>query len=161
MSFELWDWLIHVFLIPLYLILGTGRHEYSHVLSAQLEGVKVRYVLCLPHWGAFLWDGFGYAYVHRFRPEEGLKFRFGVWVWGDGKEPNWVTHLMPYLVDVMFICVGMYVAPRVLHYQGEQGWLTAVILFWVSPSFDLLYNLWKWLVHKRGDWEKVFPHGRD
>lgn len=161
MSFELWDWLIHVFLIPLYLILGTGRHEYSHVLSAQLEGVKVRYVLCIPHWGQLIQDDFGVGYIHKFHPDPGLKFRFGVWLWGEGKDPNWVTHLMPYLIDLVCIAVGFYIAPKVLFYQGESAWLAAVILFWLMPVLDLLYNLWKWQWHKRGDWEKVFPHGRN
>jgi hypothetical protein len=160
MTFEWGDVWIHLLLAPLYIALGTARHEYSHVISAQLEGVQVRYVLCLPHWGAFISDGFGYAYVHKFRPEAGLSFRFGVMVWGEGKQPSWFTIMMPYFVDLLCIGAGFYVAPRVLFYQGEAAWLSAVILFWAMPVLDLLYNiLWKWQRLKRGDWEKVFSHG--
>jgi len=161
MHFELWDWLIQILLIPLYMVLGTARHEYAHIICCKFEGVKVRYVSCLPHWGKFIWDGAGTSYVHKFTPEPGLDFRMGVFVWEGTIRPGKLVFLMPYIVAVAFAAIGFYVVPKVLDTQGVQAWLSAIVLFWISPALDVIYNVWKWIKLKRGDLEKVFPHGRD
>jgi hypothetical protein len=66
---------------------------------------------------------------------------------------------MPYIVALGFVIAGLFVVPRVMEYDDKHGVLAAIILFWVSPAVDILYNIVKWLVKKRGDWEQVFPHG--
>ena len=161
MEFELRDILLQVGLIPLYIFLGTVRHEVAHVIFAQLQGVIVRRMIFWPHWYREWQDPITLDYLYRviYHPKEGYVFRFGTWVWGDGVQPNVATHLAPYIVAVLCIAFGFVLMPAIMQYNTFHGVIAAIVLFWLSPGLDIVYNLAKWLVKHRGDWERAFPHG--
>ena len=163
MDVELRDLLLHVGLLPLYLFLGTARHEWSHAIFARLEGVIVRRVVFWPHWFRSWQDPTTLDFLYRisYSPKRGYHFHFGTWIWGDGKDPNMSTHLAPYITGVLLAIFGDVLMPLIELHNEMHGVLAAIIIFLVSPALDLLYNVAKWLLFKRGDWEKAFSHGRD
>lgn len=131
-----WSWidvLWHVLAYPIYQILGTLRHELCHAAAAKAFGATITELSVLPC------------------------RRDGQWYWG---YTRWVGDLTgdqrsavrraPYAIDVLLIAVWF-----ILFYPNEFESFhlfafTAVMLL-VSPVADIVYNMVKALVWRRGD----------
>ena len=138
------DWLLH--LLPgliVYQTLGTIRHELSHVVAGRLAGDAIKDVVIYPHthnglfyWGRVEWGFTGNSMrsVHRY--------------------------LAPYYV-AMLVFIGGVVFVKLMPEPAHESrnyfnwWLFSVMNLVVSPMVDLLYNLYKWQRHGRGDFAKA------
>ncbi len=110
-----WWWLAAY---PLYQLIGTLRHEGSHVVGALLEGVHIdRFVF---------WPTLGPP-----------RFRFGYVVYG---EPvGWLATAFPYLVDLILFIVFFLIVTR-FSIRPRWLWLQCVIVGLISPFLNTLYN---------------------
>ena len=114
------DWL-WICLVPLYLLVGTFRHELSHAVAAHLQGAEI---LKLTFWPSIYQENFYFGYVS----------------WRG--ETNWVVTAAPYFCDV--ITYGFFF-PWVFFKQFRKRWLwlNLTIIGLISPLVNSLYNyLW-------------------
>jgi len=110
--------LLWILLFPLYLVIGTFRHELSHAVVAHLQGAEI---LELTFWPS-TYNG---------------KFYFGYVVWqGD---TNWLTMAAPYFCDIL--TYGLFF-PLVFLRQFKRHWLwlNLVIIGLISPLVNSLHN---------------------
>ena len=139
-----WFWVSHLLLLPLYVIIGTAKHELSHALAALWAGYVVMTIKVLPSWI----DG---------------KFYMGYTAWLSDERPvPRYVYMLPYYVDVPIWAFGMW-----LLFNSGVDWLSCAPLVFgysmsvilgllvLSPALDIAYNTYKWLVQGRGDFAKV------
>lgn len=112
------DWL-WLFLFPLYLILGTFRHELAHAIVAAAQGAKI---LKFVFWPSIYPTG---------------KFYFGYVVW-QGKT-NWLVSAAPYFIDLLTYSITFPLANWV-RFRQHGVWLNLVIIGLLSPFFNTLFN---------------------
>jgi len=127
------DLLWHLLAYPVYQILGTIRHEACHAIVARSFGASIVEFKFLPHRREGKWN-FGYVR----------------WVGDlDRGQRNFVKKA-PYLLGVVMIVCGVWL--HTLYEFKEFHWFVfATVMLVVSPVVDLVYNLFKALVWKRGD----------
>lgn len=148
------DALIHLVVgYPVYQILGTVRHELSHVVSYWLSGYGVQDLHLLP-----------------FRDKDGTFF------WGralpatrPGAKHTIHMHLSPYYVNVVLIAAWTVFAvmigkkPEVISSINRLEYnlmLGFTVFLLVSPLVDTGYNLYKWLRYDRGDFARAAEFSR-
>ena len=103
---------------PLYLLIGTLRHEASHALVSWLEGATITEFVFWPttHRGRLLW---GYV-------------RFS-------GSTSWLTTAAPYFVDLLTFGLLFWLCTR-FHFGRRWLWLNAVIIGLISPLVNSTYN---------------------
>ena len=111
------DWL-WIFLFPLYLLIGTLRHELSHAVVAHFQGAEI---LKLTFWPSMYHE----------------KFYFGYIVWRG--ETTWLTTAAPYFCDVLTYGVFFPLA-FLKRFKRHWLWLNLVIIGLISPMVNSLYN---------------------
>lgn len=109
-------WLL---LFPVYLIIGTIRHEGCHALAAMVEGVEVHKFVFWPSIGP------------------GGDFYFGYVSW-DGR-PSWMTIAAPYVGDLLTFAVGFTLCAYTKIYR-RWVWINLLILTVFSPLINSAYN---------------------
>ena len=120
-------WLIG---FPVYLIIGTIRHESAHALVAWLQGAEVTKFVFLPG----LVDG-------------QLYFGYVRWIGGD---TNWLTTAAPYFLDLLTFAVFIALCQFVC-FKRHWLWLNLVILGILSPLVNSGYQYFKPGLFGRGD----------
>jgi hypothetical protein len=137
-----WVFLIHVLLYPLYQIIGTAKHEYSHAFAAKCQGLTVTEINILP------------------------KRIDGRWYWGYfryiGGKADKMTMLYPYVADIVCILIGFGIVIGVdlfWWFDHRHALLATMIILIVSPVVDIVYNLLKWKIAGRGDFAEAFGSG--
>lgn len=109
-------WLL---LSPVYLIIGTIRHEGYHALAAIAEGLQVQKFVFWPSIGP------------------GGDFYFGYVYW-EGT-PSWMIMAAPYLGDLLTFAVGFAIcAYTKIH--PRWAWINILILAVLSPLINSAYN---------------------
>ena len=111
-----WFWLLF---LPLYLIIGTFRHEFSHALVAQLQGAEI---VKFTFWPSIHNDGtfyFGYVMLRG--------------------ETSWLVDAAPYLLDIITYAI-FYPLVFFLPFRKHWIWLNLVIIGVISPIINSLYN---------------------
>ena len=99
---------------PIYVLLGTLRHEGSHALVGMATGAKLTSFVFWPsrgHWG----------YVEF------------------ATDPTWPSLAAPYVVDVAVFALGLWLCRRVpqhLHWL----WVNLAVILVASPAIDSIYN---------------------
>ncbi len=136
LSYTWTDLLIHLLAVPIYLILGTLRHELSHAFAATIQGLTVTKISVTP------------------------SRRDGKWYWGyvqwtSGLANNW-TLLAPYLCALLFLVGGIAGYSRVLATCSFHYLAVFAVIFIISPVVDTAYNIAKWLISDRGDFARAF-----
>lgn len=111
-----WFWLLA---FPLYLVVGTFRHEFAHAVVAHAQGAEIIQFVFYPS-----------------IQKDGL-FYFGYVSWRGAT--TWVVDAAPYLLDVItyvlcFPCVFCF------GFRQHWLWLNLVILGLISPIVNSLYN---------------------
>jgi len=118
MRFRGKDWLWGLGL-PVYILIGTARHELSHALAATLEGAHVTRIHLLPSltadrhllWGYVNWTG----------------------------TATWLSLAAPYFCDVATFLLGLWLFRwkiRMPHWIRVQVFVIGVL----SPAINSLYN---------------------
>ena len=97
--------------IPVFLILGTIRHEGAHALVAWMQGAAVAEFVFLPGF----WEG---------------QFYFG-YVLLEGGNPTWLTTAAPYLFDLLTFAI-FFVVCGFVRFKRHWLWLVLVILGLIS-----------------------------
>jgi hypothetical protein len=122
-----WWWLLG---FPVYLILGTARHEGAHALAAWLQGADIVEFVVIPG----VRDG-------------GLYFGYVQW---SGGNPNWLTTAAPYFLDLLtfgiFFAVCYFGA-----FRRRWLWLNLVIIGMISPLVNSGYQYLKPGLQMGGD----------
>jgi hypothetical protein len=111
-----WFWL---FAIPIYLIVGTFRHELSHAVVAHAQGAEI---LKFTFWPS----------VH-----ENGKFYYGYVVWRG--QTTWLVDAAPYFFDVITYAV-FFPLVYLIAYKRHWVWLNLVIIGLISPMVNTLHN---------------------
>ncbi len=111
-----WFWML---LFPLYLAIGTIRHEFSHALVAYFQGVEITKFTFWPS-------------IH----ENGI-FYFG-YIMLRG-ETSWLVDAAPYLFDIITYAI-FYPLVFFLPFRKHWIWLNLVIIGVISPIINSLYN---------------------
>jgi hypothetical protein len=102
---------------PVYLLVGTARHEASHALAGVWEGVKLeRFVI----WPSYLNGHYAWGYVQ----------------WSG--QADWVVVAAPYLCDLLTFVGFFFVCTR-LPLRSHGIWVNLVILGLVSPWVNSAY----------------------
>ena len=107
-----------LFALPVYLLIGTARHELSHAAAAMMEGARVTKIWVLPSVQPLLGFCWGYADY-------------------EGGDTTWLTTAAPYFCDVaMFaifvpLCVYGRRWPRWV-------WLNCLVIGVASPLADVV-----------------------
>jgi hypothetical protein len=109
-------WLL---LSPVYLIIGTIRHEGCHALAAMAEGLNVQRFVFWPSIGP------------------GGDFYFGYVCW-EGT-PSWTTMAAPYFGDLITFAVGFAVCAYAKIPQ-RWVWINILILTVFSPLINSGFN---------------------
>ena len=111
-----WVWLLF---LPVYLIIGTFRHEFSHALVTHLQGAEITKFTFWPS-------------IH-----ENGTFYFG-YVMLRG-ETSWLVDAAPYLFDIITYAI-FYPLVFFLPFRKHWIWLNLVIIGVISPIINSLYN---------------------
>jgi hypothetical protein len=112
------DWL-WVLGLPIYILIGTARHEFSHALAATLEGAHVEKIRLIPTlkpgnhvlWGYVNWTG----------------------------TTTWISLAAPYFCDLATFLLGLWILNsrlRMPHWLSVQVFVIGVL----SPAINSLYN---------------------
>ncbi len=123
-----WWWILA---LPIYILIGTFRHEVAHAVMALLQGATIQKFVFWPTWSQ--------------------GFNFGMVVWHG--EVNWLVTAAPYLCDLAtfaffyFICAKFLIKPHALY-------VNIFIIGMVSPLVNSVYNYLK-LFMARGDVYKL------
>lgn len=112
-----WDWL-WLLAFPIYLVIGTFRHEMSHAVVAHLQGAEI---LELTFWPS-TYNGKSY---------------YGYVLWQG--ETTWLAIAAPYFCDILTYGI---IFPLVLlkRFKRHWLWLNLVIIGLISPMVNSLYN---------------------
>jgi hypothetical protein len=103
---------------PLYILIGTLRHELSHAIVALLLGARIEQFVFWPTWS------------------EG-SFRWGYVVWY-GREALVVT-VGPYLCDLAMFALFFMICKRI-RFRRHWVWVNLVIIGLISPLLNSAYN---------------------
>ena len=103
---------------PLYVLLGTLRHELSHAIAALLLGAQIEKFVFWPTWSEW---GFRWGYV--------------VWY---GRPALMVT-AAPYLCDLATFIIFFVICTRV-RFRRHWVWVNLVIVGLISPFVNSAYN---------------------
>jgi len=126
--------------LPVYLVIGTARHELSHALVAAMQGARIFEIQVLPS----------------IRPEGG--FAFGCVNHSD-VHLQWVVDAAPYLCDVLFFVIFFAIC-RLATRTPRWLWINCFIIGLLSPGINTAYNYSKLFWASRGDVNdlvSVFP----
>ena len=110
--------LFWLFATPIYLIIGTFRHEASHAISAILEGVKIREFVFWPtiRSAKFFW---GYVLFSR--------------------NVGWVTIAAPYICDLLTYLI-FFIMIKKINFKHHWKWVNLLIIGLISPIINSAYN---------------------
>ena len=111
-----WFWLL---LFPLYLTIGTIRHEFSHALVAHFQGAEITNFTFWPS-------------IH----ENGIFYLGYVSLRG---ETSWLVDAAPYLFDIITYAI-FYPLVFFLPFRKHWVWFNLVIIGVISPIINSLYN---------------------
>jgi hypothetical protein len=112
------DWLWLLF-FPVYLILGTLRHEGFHALAAAAEGAEIQRFVFWPS------------------ISPGGKFYFGYVSWRGGT--TWLTTAAPYFGDLLTFGMGVLICTT-FKIQRRGLWVNILIITMLSPLLNSAYN---------------------
>jgi hypothetical protein len=115
---------------PIYLTIGTIRHEAGHALAAMWQGAEITEFVFLPG----LRDG-------------ELYFGYVRWMGGD---TNWLTTAAPYFLDLLTfsLCFALCYFGR---FKRHWLWLNLAILGIISPLINSGYQYFKPGLGMEGD----------
>jgi hypothetical protein len=110
--------LLWLLALPLYLLIGTLRHEASHALVGWLEGATITEFVFWPttHRGRLLWGYVSFS-----------------------GSTSWLTTAAPYVVDLLTFGLFFWLCAR-YPFQRRWLWLNAVIIGIISPLVNSAYN---------------------
>ena len=108
-----------LFLFPVYLLLGTIRHEGFHALAAVAEGAKIHQFVFWPSLGP------------------GGEFYFGYVSWQG--TASWITTAAPYAGDLLTFLAGFLLLASI-RIQHRGLWINILILTMLSPLLNSAYN---------------------
>lgn len=111
--------LLWLLLFPLYLLIGTLRHELAHAAAAHLQGAEI---LKFTFWPSRNLDG---------------TFYFGYVLWHG--ETNWVVNAAPYFFDT-FTYALFFPLVFLVRFRNHWLWINLVIIGLISPIVNSLYN---------------------
>jgi hypothetical protein len=111
-----WLWLI---LFPVYLVIGTFRHELAHALCAHWQGAEI---LSFTFWPSLHKNG---------------NFYFGYVSWRG--PTTWHVLAAPYVFDVLTTLV-FYPITFFLSFKARWIWINLVIIGVISPWVNSAYN---------------------
>jgi hypothetical protein len=108
-----------VLALPLYVLVGTLRHEASHAVVAMLQGARIQKFV---FWPTFAADG---------------HILWGYVQWDQGT--SWLAVAAPYLGDLVtfLICFGLCM---IVSFRRRWVWLNLAIFGVLSPFVNSLYN---------------------
>lgn len=110
--------LVWLLATPLYVLLGTLRHELSHAIVALLRGAVIEEFVFWPTWSEW---GFRWGYV--------------VWY---GRKALMVT-AAPYLCDLATFIIVFVICTRV-RVRRHWLWINLVVIGLISPLVNSAYN---------------------
>ena len=116
--------------LPVYMLLGTIRHEAAHALAIWLHGAKIEEFVILP---GFL-DG---------------QFYFGYVSW-TGEDVSWAATAAPYFLDLLTFSVFFAISAFV-RFNRRWIWLNLVIVGLISPLLNSGYQYLKPALGMYGD----------
>ena len=122
---------------PVYLTIGTIRHEAAHALFAQLQGARITEFVFLPG----------------FRGGQ-LYFGYVNWI---GGEVTWVTTAAPYFIDLLTFALFFGLCCFV-PFKRHWLWFNLVILGMVSPLVNSAYQYFKPGLFGSGDIGWLLEH---
>ena len=111
--------LLWLLALPFYMLIGTTRHEFSHALTAMLEGARLVRIQLLP----------------AISPEGGVLWGYAEWKGAT----TWLALAAPYFCDVLTFLLGFFFLrwttklPRWVRLQ-------VFVVLVLSPAIDSLYN---------------------
>jgi hypothetical protein len=111
-----WLWILG---LPVYVLIGTARHELSHALAAMLEGAHVEKIHLIPS----------------LAPDRGLLWGYVNW----SGATTWIPLAAPYFCDLLTFLLGTWLfcaritMPRWLRIQ-------IFVIGVVSPAVDSSFN---------------------
>lgn len=134
--------LVHLLVAPVYLVLGTIKHELAHALMGWAHGYHVEAIYVFPRIvnGHFVW-----GYTAWEKPDPGLEMP-RVW--------EIMIYGAPYFVDLILIGLGFVFVPRFTCH--EHVWTFMVMLHWVLPVVDIAWASFKKLTGRWGDFDTLF-----
>jgi len=103
---------------PLYLLIGTLRHELSHAIVALLRGAVIEEFVFWPTWSDW---GFRWGYVVWFGPV------------------TLIVTAAPYLCDLATFAVFFVICTRV-RFRRHWVWVNLAIIGLISPLVNTAYN---------------------
>ncbi len=122
-----WLWLLA---FPIYLIIGTFRHELSHAVVASAQGAEI---LKFTFWPSVYTNG---------------DFYFGYVLWRG--ETTWLVDAAPYFFDILTF-VLFFPLVFAVRFKRHWVWLNLVIIGLISP---IINSGWNYL--RGSDVEKLF-----
>ncbi len=121
--FKLAD-LLWIAAAPLYLLIGTARHEGSHALVAVMEGAAITEFVFWP-----TEKGWGYVFYHG--------------------STTWITGAAPFFCDLVTFLVFLWPC-LVLSNRRRWLWINCVAIGLISPAVDAVNN-YRWGLNGGGD----------
>lgn len=119
-----------LFALPVYMLIGTIRHEAAHALAIWLYGAEILEFVVLP---GFL-DG---------------HFYFGYVSW-TGDQVSWAATAAPYFLDLLTFGVFFAIC-TFLRFKRRWLWLNLVIIGMISPLLNSGYQYLKLVLGMAGD----------
>jgi hypothetical protein len=110
--------LVWLLATPLYILIGTLRHELGHATVALLLGAQIERFVFWPTWS-----------------ETGFRWGYVVWY---GREALVVT-AAPYLCDLATFALFSVICTRI-RFRRHWVWVNLVIIGLVSPLLNSAYN---------------------
>lgn len=110
--------LVWLLATPLYILIGTLRHELSHAIVALLLGAKIEQFVFWPTWSEW---GFRWGYVVWYGP------------------PALRVAAAPYLCDLATFAVFFVICTRV-RFRRHWVWVNLAIIGLISPLLNSAYN---------------------
>lgn len=110
--------LLWLLAIPLYVLIGTLRHELSHAIVALLLGGQIERLVFWPTWS-----------------ETGFRWGYVVWY---GRVALVVT-VAPYLCDLAMFALFFVICKRI-RFRRHWVWVNLVIIGLISPLLNSAYN---------------------
>jgi hypothetical protein len=114
--------LFWLFALPLYLVIGTIRHESGHAFMAMAQGAEI----------------LEFNFIPAFR---GSQFYFGYVRWTGGST-NWMSIAAPYFLDLLTFTI-FFVICYFGRFRHHWRWLNLMILGLVSPLVNSGYQYFK------------------
>lgn len=132
------QWWIHLLFAPIYLVIGTVRHEGLHALTAIRYGGTITVFEVLPHW-------------HKGEFYFGRMFAKGTFTVGQKRS----IAAAPHMFNVLLVIVAYFVLTNWCTESFHLFAAVAVNLV-ISPIVDTLYAVLKAVVKGTGDMAEVW-----